>query len=178
MGGPSYSRIRETLTSLAGAGERYGYAIQQFMDTDDTWLATWANDRLYVIVQAAETASQPVRTLVDVHAGGAYGASPAPGLFQSLATATWRYDFGGPWARVLDDQSVAYGWRSRLPSDLFGEGDNRDAFGFVVAMIDEFGAVAGNLADELIPLYGGRASRANDPSAFGALIAGVLPPNE
>jgi hypothetical protein len=179
MAGISYNRIREALDSIAGSGQRYGYSVQRVIDAEDTWLSTWSNDQVCVMVQAA--LAQPEldgRTLIDVHAGGAYAAAPAQGLFQGLCTATWRFDYGGPWARNMPGATVAYGWRSRLPSELFGESNHDDAFGFVLGMIDAFGMAAGTLAGELIPLYGGHPIRAGDPEAFRALLAGLLPPPE
>ena len=176
MAGLSYERIRGTLNSIAEGGHRHAYSTQIVINTEDTWLGTWANDQLYVVVQASLASPELGRTLIDVHAGGAYGAAPAQGLFQSLCTATWRFDYGGPWARNMPGNTVTYGWRSRLPSELFGESNLSDAFGFVLGMIDTFGIAAGTLANELIPFYGGYLSRADDPNAFSALLAGLLPP--
>lgn len=176
MAGLPYGAIRETLGLLSSGGAQHGYSTGVRIDSDDTWLGTWATDQLYVIVLASVAAPDPSRTLIDVHAGGAYGASPEAGLFEALCTATWRFDFGGPWARRLPDGSATYGWRSRLPSELFAEANRGDAFGFVLGMIDAFGAAAGTLADELIPQFGGAYVRESDPNAWGPLIAGVIPP--
>jgi hypothetical protein len=178
MAGLSYERIRHTLNSIAEGGHRYGYSTQHVIDAEDAWLGTWANDHLYVMVQASLASAELGRTLIDVHAGGAYGAVPTQGLFQSLCTATWRFDYGGPWARNMPGDTVTYGWRSRLPSELFSESNLNDAFGFVLGMIDAFGRAAGTLANELSPPYGGYPSRADDPNAFKALLAGLLPPAE
>jgi hypothetical protein len=175
MAGLSYERIRHTLNLVTEDGYRYGYSTQHVINEEDTWLGTWANDHLYVMVQASLANPELRRTLIDVHAGGAYGAVPIQGLFQSLCTATWRFDYGGPWARNMPGDTLTYGWRSRLPSELFSESNLDDAFGFVLGMIDAFGMAAGTLANELIPLYGGYPSRANDPEAFKALLAGLLP---
>ena len=116
------------------------------------------------------------RSLIDVHAGAAYGANRDGRLFEKLATATWRSDYGGPWARVNPNGTVAYGWRSRLPSELICDENRNDGFAFVLGMIDAFGAVGNTLASELIPEYGGRECREADPNAWPALLSGILPP--
>lgn len=166
------------LTELASEAPRHGYRTSVAIDSDDTWLATWANDDLYVLVQAAIADARIGRSLIDVHAGGAYGARPNESLYEALATSTWRFDYGGPWARRMPDGLVSFGWRTRLPSELFSDGNASDAFGFLLGMIDAFGFAAGTLARELIPAFGGHLSRATDPYAFPNLLAGILPPQE
>lgn len=178
MPGLPYPRFRDTLNMLAGDGDRFGYRISTVIDSDDCWLGTWANDDFYVLIQAMISDPALDRTLIDVHAGGAYGAQPSDGLFQALATASWRFDFGGPWARISPNGTAAYGWRSRLPSELFSEGNLSDAFGFVLGMVDAFGAAAGTLANELIPVYGGRRCFDQDPESWPPLLSGILPPQE
>jgi hypothetical protein len=146
MGGLPYPQFREMLNLLAEGATRHGYRIAKVIDSDDNWLATWANDQLYVIVAASIAESGPNQTLLDIHAGGGYGAEPHGSLFQALATGTWRFDHGGPWARISRDGTVAFGY------------------------------VAGTLANEFIPIYGGRRSRDEDPESWPALLSGMLPP--
>jgi hypothetical protein len=171
-----YERFREILNQMAGGADRHGYRVANVIDADDCWLGTWANDFLYVIVQASLADPSLGRTLLDVHAGGAYGARPDRDLFQALATSTWRFDYGGPWARVSQDGQAAYGWRSRLPSELFAEANLSDAFGFVLGMVDSFGVAAATLANELLPVHGGRRCSDQDPDAWPPLLSGLLPP--
>ncbi|MGA8744951.1 MAG: hypothetical protein WB507_03700 [Solirubrobacterales bacterium] len=177
MAGLPYHRFRETLNQLAADGGGHGYRVATVIDSDDCWLGTWANNDLYVIVQASLANPALDRTLIDVHAGSAYGARPAGELFEALATASWRFDYGGPWARSGPDGTAAYGWRSRLPSDLFSEDNLGEAFGFVLGMVDAFGHAAGTLAAELIPGHGGRRCSDQDPAAWPALLGGLLPPS-
>lgn len=118
MTGLTYKGINAILSTLALGGGARGYRVTTVIDEDDCWLATWANDDTYAIVQASQYDKERDRTLVEVCAGGAYGAQPDGGLFQSLATSAGAYDFGGPWARVMSDGTTSYGWRSRLPSEL------------------------------------------------------------
>jgi len=172
--GLPFPRIRETLNLLAGEGSPY-YAIQKVIDEDDTWLATFSSESLYVIVQAAIAAPELDRSLIDVHAGGAYAMHASGELFEAISIATWRFDYGGPWARVRAD-GATFGWRSRLPSEMFCEANVSDAFGFVLGMVDAFGMAAGTLAEELIPRFGGKPSRSDDPQAWPALMSGLLPP--
>lgn len=178
MSGLPYPRFRETLRQLAGQSDRYGYRVSTVIDSDDCWLATWANDDVYAITQASISDPALGRTLIDVHAGGAYGARPSERLFETLATASWRFDYGGPWARISPNRTASYGWRSRLPSELFSEANLSDAFGFVLGMVDAFGAAAGTLANELIPAYGGRRCSDQDPDSWPALLGGILPPQD
>jgi hypothetical protein len=175
MGGLSYPQFREILNPLADGAARRGYRIAKVIDADDNWLATWANDQLYVIVAASAPDSGPDRALIDIHAGGGYGAEPHASLFQALATGTWRFDHGGPWARVSRDGTIAYGWRTRYPSEFFSEGNMKELFTLVLTMIEAFGQVAGTLANEFIPLYGGRRSHDEDPESWPALLSGLLP---
>lgn len=175
MGGLGYLQFREVLASLADGGRAYNYRTEVVINSDDCWLSTWANDNLYVIVQASVADAALNRTLLDVHAGGAYGMQPDGEVFYSLATASWRFDYGGPWARVHEG-GVAFGWRSRLPSELFGEANLSDAFGFVLGMVDAFGQAAAVLSEELIPRFGGFRCLDRDPNAWPALLGGLLPP--
>jgi hypothetical protein len=138
------------LNPLADGATRHGYRIAKVIDSDDNWLATWANDQLYVIVAALVAEQGPHQTLIDIHAGGGYGAEPDGSLFQALATGTWRFDHGGPWARIGRDGKAAYGWRARYPSEFFNEGNIKELFILLLNMIDAFGYVAGTLANEFI----------------------------
>jgi len=176
MAGLPYPRLREVLMSLASDAPADQYRTSTVIDSDDCWLGVWANDGLYVLVQASVAEPALNRTLLDVHAGGAYGMNPRGELFQALATSSWRFDYGGPWARVRND-GAAFGWRSRLPSELFSEGNLSDAFGFVLGMVDAFGQACTVLADELIPQYGGKVCRDFDPNSWPALLSGLLPPD-
>lgn len=178
MGGLPYQRFREMLRLLAEGGGKHGYHVTTVIDSDDSWLGTWANDDLYVIVTATIIEESPDQTLLDVHAGGGYGAEAHGGLFQVLATATWRYDYGGPWARIGPDGKAAYGWRSRLPSVLFNETNIKEAFSYVLGQVDAFGTTAGTLASEFIPIYGGRRCHHEDPYSWPPLLSGLLPPQE
>lgn len=171
----SYSRIREVLASILADGHSHGYRTSVAIDSDDCWLSAWATDDLYVLVQAAPS-NAAGRTLIDVHAGGAYAAQRHGDLFEALSTATWRFDFGGPWARVTPDGSVAYGWRTRLPSEIVCEANLSEAFGFILGMVDAFGHAATTLASELIPRHGGQLCRDHDAGAWRALLSGLLPP--
>lgn len=176
--GLPYPRFRETLKLLAEGGDQRGYHVTTAIDSDDCWLSTWANDDLYVIVQASLADPSLHRTLIDVHAGGGYGAEPHGSLFQALATATWRYDYGSPWARIEPSGKAAYGWRSRLPSVLFNETNIKEAFSYILGQVDAFGATAGTLASEFIPIYGGRRCHHEDPDSWPPLLSGLLPPQE
>jgi hypothetical protein len=175
VAGLTLSEMRDTLTSLASEGPKYGYETTTQIDDDSTWLGTWANDGLYALVLASEATASLDRRLIDVHAGAAFAMETSGELFKALSTATWRFDFGGPWARVRPD-GVAFGWRSRLPSELIGHANLSDAFGCVLGMIDAFGEACNVLAAELVPQFGGRLCRSNDPEAWPALLSGVLPP--
>lgn len=175
MAGLTYARFREVLTSLSAGAADQGYRTTTAIDSDDCWLGTWASDHLYVLVQASVADPALNRTLLDVHAGAAYGAQPRGELFRALATASWRFDYGGPWARVRGD-GAAFGWRSRLPSELFSQENISDAFGFVLGMVDTFGHACRVLADELIPQFGGTRCRDYDPDSWPALLSGLLPP--
>jgi len=174
----SYDEIRETLKSMAVSGQERGYTTTEVLNDDVTWLGTWASNSRYVLLQATMVDPGLGRTLIDVHAGGAHGCQPAPALWQTLASASWRCDFGGPWARLLPGPTAAFGWRGRYPSELFHEANLPDAFGFIMGMIEIFGAAAEALADELIPSYGGYRCLAGDESSWGALLAGMLPQDE
>jgi hypothetical protein len=176
MGDLSYPHFRDTLNLLADGATRHDYRIAKVIDSDDSWLATWANDQLYVIVAASVAEDGPHQILIDIHAGGGYGAEPHGSLFQALATGTWRFDHGGPWARIGRDGTVAYGWRTRLPSEAFSEANKKEMFILVLNMIDAFGNVAGTLANEFIPIYGGKRSHDEDPESWPALLSGLLPP--
>lgn len=176
MAGLPYPRFREVLSQMAASGERHGYRVTTSIDSDDTWLGTWATDDLYVIVTASIAAPELDRRLIDVHAGAAYGARPDGGLFRALAIASWRFDFGGPWARLRPGDTVAYGWRARLPSELFTDANLSEAFGFVLGMVDAFGTAASTLADELIPLHGGHRISDRDPGSWQELLSGIPPP--
>lgn len=176
MAGVPYSRLREVLTLLASGAPRDQYRVSTAIDSEDCWLGVWANDGVYVLVQAAVAEPALNRSLIDVHAGAAYGMQPSRELFQTLATASWRFDYGGPWSRVRQD-GTAFGWRSRLPSELFSEGNLSDAFGFVLGMVDAFGQACNVLADELIPRFGGTRCRDYDPNSWPALLSGMLPPD-
>jgi hypothetical protein len=174
----SYPRIQKALNDLAA--DRYigntPFVTSVVIDSDDTWLGTWSNEHMYVLVQASLADPGHGRTLVDVHACGAYGLMPKPELFETLSEATWRLDYGGPWSRRLPDHRVTFGWRARYPSELFHEENFSESFGFLTGMIWEFGRVSFQLAEELLPLYGGVMCRAGDPDAWKALISGLLPP--
>jgi hypothetical protein len=174
MAGLAFASMRETLNLLADGGQ--AYEVTKVIDEDDTWLATFANESLYVLVQASLAHPQLNRSLIDVHAGGAYGMRPDGMLFEAIATSTWRFDYGGPWARIRDD-GAAFGWRSRLPSELFCDANRSEAFGFVLGMVDVFGSAAEVLAEELIPRFGGRRIRVDDPQAWPPLLSGLLPPD-
>lgn len=176
MGGLPFDTFRSTLNALA-EGAPSEYRVVTVMDESDTWLGTWATDNSYVLVMASLANQGLNRTLIDVHAGAAYGAETKGGLFHALGTASWRFDFGGPWARTHQNGTTAYGWRSRLPSELFCQQNMQDAFGFVLGMVDSFGIASATLAEELIPKYGGRRCFDHDPNAWPALLSGVLPPN-
>jgi hypothetical protein len=76
----------------------------------------------------------------------------------------------------MPNNTVSYGWRSRLPSELFSDFNASDAFGFLLGMVDAFGYAAGTLANELIPQLSRTLSRATDPAAFPQRLAGILPP--
>jgi hypothetical protein len=174
----SYPRIRKALNDLAAneavGGRSFSTAIA--IDSDDTWLGTWSNEHMYVLVQASLADPTHNRTLIDVHACGAYGLMPDAELFETLTEATWRLDYGGSWSRRQPDGKVAFGWRARYPSELFHEENFAEAFGFLTGMIWEFGRVSLQLAEELIPRHGGFLARANDPNAWQALLSGILPP--
>ena len=173
----TYAQIRQTLNGIAAdkcIGQR-SFETSVAIDSDDCWLGTWWNDRMYVLVQASLADPALNRTLIDVHAGAAYGLTPSADLFEML-TGSFRIDYGGPWSRRLPDGKVAFGWRARYPSEFFHEENHADAFGFLMGMIWEFGRMGVELADEFIPRFGGFPCRGNDPDAFKALLAGIVPP--
>jgi len=176
MTGVPFLRLRNSLNELANHQGGENFRVKRVIEDDDTWLATFANDSLYAIVQASHAWPDIGRSLIDVHAGGAYGLQPDRNLFQAVSTATWRFDYGGPWARITPDSLAAFGWRSRLPSDLFVEQNLTDAMGFVLGMIQMFGVASQLLADELIPQFGGRRIADDDPEAWPPLLLGMLPP--
>jgi len=174
----SYAQIRKALNGLA-ADKMVGnktFETETRIDTDDTWLGTWSNEHMYVIVAANLAYSEHNRTLIDVHACGAYGLTPNAELFETLSEATWRLDYGGPWSRRQPDGKATFGWRARYPSEFFQEENYAEAFGMLTAMIWEFGRVSLLLAEELIPRHGGFMCRANDPNAWPPLLSGMLPP--
>ena len=79
-----------------GAGG-YGYTTNVVIDSDDTWLGTWSNDDIRGLVEAAKAdPSLDGRTLIDIHAGGAYDALPAEGLYEALASADLALRFRRP----------------------------------------------------------------------------------
>lgn len=174
----SYEQIRQQLNDLAAerAVGRQPFETKVYIESDDTWLGTWSHPQMYVLVQASLADPANNRTLIDVHAGGAYGLTPQAGLFETLSEATWRLDYGGAWSRRQAEKGVAFGWRSRYPSELLHRENCEEAFGFLMGMIWEFGRTAGQLADELIPRYGGRRCLDGDPDSWKALLSGVLPP--
>jgi hypothetical protein len=174
VGGLSYKSINAVLSMLALGGDSNGYRVTTVIDADDCWLATWANDGLYAIVQASQYDKEHDKTLIEVCAGGGYGAQPHVDLFQTIATSAGAHDFGGPWARVMNDGTVAYGWRNRLPSELFTEENKGDSFSFVLAMVDDFGQAAAELAAQLVPRHGGSRCSDVDPQAWPGLLAGIL----
>jgi hypothetical protein len=125
-------------------------------------------------MQVSQYDKERDRSHVEVCAGGAYGVQPHGGLFQVLATSAGAYDLGGPWARIINDGTVSYGWRSRLPSELFVEENKGDWIGLVVEMVDVFGQAAAGLASDLIPRFGGTRCFDQDPEAWPGLLAGIL----
>jgi hypothetical protein len=175
MTGLSFLELRDSLNAMADHADTT-FRIARVIEDDSTWLATFANDSLYVIVQASHAWPDIGRSLIDVHAGGGYGLRPDGDLFRALGTATWRFDYGGPWARMTPDGSAAFGWRSRLPSDLFAEQNRTDAMGFVLGMIHMFGTASRIMADELIPQFGGSRFADDDPESWPPLLLGMLPP--
>ncbi|MCA0323727.1 MAG: hypothetical protein LCH60_14415 [Actinobacteria bacterium] len=175
MAGLAYDRIRSMMNAIVHYAPDGEYEIRTMIDESDTWLGSWANDSAYVLVAASESDRNLPRTMMDVHAGGAYAMTPLPVLFQTLTAASWRFDFGGPWARKLPN-GAAFGWRTRIPSDFFIESTLSDAGAFLTGMVDQFAAVCNVLADELLPLTGGMKIRAADPDAWPPLIRGTVPP--
>jgi hypothetical protein len=120
-----------------------------------------------------------------VHAGGAYGVSHNPEVLEHLATSSWRFDYGGLWCRTYSEATTTptpgtlnFGWRSRLPSELFTDANRSDAFGFLLGMVDTFGQASSILAAEVAPIGGGQRMRADDPQAWPALLGGMLPPED
>lgn len=174
----SYGEIRDTLRSMVASGPERGYTTTEVLSDDVTWLGTWATHNIYVLVQAMVVDPGLGRTLIDVHAGGAHGCHPSPALWQTVASSSWRCDYGGPWARLLPGPTAAFGWRGRYPSDLFHQENLPDAFGFVLGMVEIFGQTAAALAAEMIPQFGGYRCLAGDETSWGALLAGMLPQDE
>lgn len=174
MSALSYHEIKETLNLLAEGGPKHGYRVVKVAEDDSTWLSTWATDDIYVAVLASPFQDIGA-TLIDVHAGGAYGARSDGGLFQALAVSSGRWDFGGPWARVGPDATVAYGWRLRLPGLLLTHETRSDAFKMLLDFVDGFGGCASALANELIPEFGGKDIADKDPNAWPALLSGLIP---
>lgn len=176
MGTPvGHDELRRVLDSISQSDNGY-YRIGAYLNEHGAWLKTFANDDLYALVQATLPDNGPERTFLLVHAGAGYGAQPHIGLFQSLCTQAWRFEYGGPWATVTKDGLVAFGWRLLIPSDLICAENISDAFGFLLGMVDNLGAVARLVGSELIPSYGGVLFEDSDPDAFPNLLAGVVPP--
>lgn len=171
----SEPRIRELLDSISQP-DNGRYQIVDYLNEPGAWLKTFANDRVFTLLQATVADQGPSRTFFLVHSGGAYGATPDAGLFQALTTQPWRFEYGGPWATVTQDGLVSFGWRLLFPSDILCEENVPEVIGFLLGMIDNIGSVARMLAEELTPRYGGRIFQTPDEQAFPNLLAGVVPP--
>ena len=180
MAGLEFSALRETIQSIAQYGNEY--SVDVVIDEVGTYFTTFATQDLYAIVSVTDS-NFPGRSLIDVHAGAAYEVQATPEVLDLLATSSWRYDFGGLWCRTASPGNATpvpgtlnFGWRSRLPSELFAEGNRSDSFGFLLGMVDSFGAACSQLAVAVGPFGGGKPIRAGDPQAWPALLGGMLPP--
>ena len=167
-----YEAYSDILESMAQRGAQYGYRTRTLMNTDDTWAGTWATDSLYALVFATQNPEMPVPT-IDVIAGSVYRAKPDAALFQALCTSTGQIRHGGPWARVNDD-GASYGWRTQISGALISEEGTRDAFSYVLSLIDNFGDVCNGLADAYMPRSGGTRILDGDPNAWPALLSGMM----
>jgi hypothetical protein len=180
MPGLSFSALRESIEMVSKETDEY--SVTTVIDEEDAYFTTFANPKLYAIVSISAV---PGRCLIDVHAGGAYGVSHTPEVLELLATSSWRFDYGGLWCRTYSEGTTTptpgtlnFGWRSRLPSELFSEGNRSDAFGFLFGMVEMFGAASSTLAEAVAPIGGGRPIRVDDPQAWPALLGGMLPPED
>src|SRR5512139_4224941 len=97
MGGLSLDRLRQVLRDIANDGRVYH--AQTMIDAADGHLVTLATDDLYAIVSVNPSAV-PGRSLIDVHAGGAYDVHINGQVLEILATSSWRFDYGGLWCRT------------------------------------------------------------------------------
>jgi hypothetical protein len=174
----TYPRIRQELNSFAAERTVVGQPFETsvVIDEADNWLGAWSNDDMYILV-AAQMAlhSDPRRTLLDVHAGGAYGLTASEELFEALCHASLRLDGGAPWTRRQQDGRVVFGWQLRLASEYLHEENYSEAFGLIEGSIWAFGQIAHEMAKELIPRHGGSLLRADVPNALPLLVSGLVP---
>jgi hypothetical protein len=177
----TYQRLRERVEKYVLDDRRF--QIQPIIDTADTFLVTLANDQLFVIVSIGPSPMAD-SCLIDVHAGGAYGVTINNQVLEILVTSSWRFDFGGLWCRMPSPQlatpapgTLNFGWRLRLPSQLFGEANSAEALGFLGGSIELIGSAAATLAREVRPWGGGQPIRDGDADAWRALVGGLVAPS-
>jgi hypothetical protein len=152
---------------------RNSYRVADVLASETIWMKALSRPGSYVLVQVDTGREGPDRSYIIVHGGGGYGARPEAGLFKYLCEANTLFDYGGPWARVAQDGSAAYGWRTLVPSDLITDART---FSYATNMIDVMGTASRQIADAIIPNYGGRPIDERDPQALPALLSGTFPP--
>lgn len=86
----------------------------------------------FALVRFARPQNPAQWTRIEIAGGGGVRARPEPGLFQHLLARSATFDWGGPFATRMDDGTVTYGSRLRLPSSLANKEDPLDARDFVL----------------------------------------------
>jgi hypothetical protein len=151
---------QELLDILRAMGSKFDsegdYKVNILFDGSGPFFAqTYASSSVFVCLRAFTMPGDSQRTLLEIAGGGAHSA-PADGrLFQHLLTRGLDFDWGAPFARILEDGTVTYGSRLTLPSDILSTANN--SFAFVMDMIDVMGKASRTLAQELVPRFGGQS---------------------
>ena len=75
-----YSQLRDVLQSLLEGGPERGYRTMVRIDSEDTWLGTWANDDLYAMVLLAQGVPAFEAASIGVWMHGEAANQAGPGL--------------------------------------------------------------------------------------------------
>lgn len=154
-----------------------------YAEPNDFGVKVAIDDRLSIVSMSAPEDLNGA-FYVDVHAGGAYRVPSTESVIRTLVTSSWRFDLGGLWCRLpspgLATPSLGtlnFGWRTRLPSELFSREDLELSIGFLSGLVILLGGHGRTLAEVVeVEESGGTPIRPGDDDAWAALVGGLLPP--
>lgn len=141
MNGPrmNFEHITQLLHPAVEMLTRDGYAVRTMLRDDQVLAMSVTSPTFLSLVLCTRARDVPDRAVVQVAGGGGHGAAPTEHLYRELFDSSWELEWGGPFARTLDDGTVTYGYRLAVPSDLAASGGASGLVGFVLGMVEYLG---------------------------------------